>query len=78
MDSVFFYKNYVGEIMTETIERKRTTRSRKQPVSRVDREIQEIDAYVKKISSSKEKAIAFLKDAGILDKKGELAKQYRN
>lgn len=64
--------------MTETVERTRRTRSRKQPLSKVDREIAEIEAYVKKVSSSKQKAIAFLKDAGILNKNGELAKQYRN
>jgi hypothetical protein len=50
----------------------------KKPLTRIDKEIAEMDAYVKKIASSKKKSIAFLKRAGILNKKGKLAKQYRN
>ena len=64
--------------MTETVERKPTTKSRKQPLSKVDKEIAAIDAYVKKISKSKEASLEFLQKAGILDKNGDLAKHYRS
>lgn len=64
--------------MTETAERTRAPKSRKQPLSKVDKEIAAIDAYVKKISKSKEASLAFLQKAGILDKNGELAKHYRS
>lgn len=64
--------------MTETVERKPTTRSRKSSLSPVEQEVKAMKAYAKKISASKEDSIAFLQRAGILDKKGELAKHYRS
>ncbi len=63
--------------MTETVERKPTSRSRKS-LSPVEQEIKAMKAYAKKISASKEESIDFLQRAGILDKKGELAEHYRS
>lgn len=36
------------------------------------------DRTIKKITSSKEEALKFLKEAGILDENGELAEHYRS
>ncbi|WP_245911712.1 Rha family transcriptional regulator [Malikia granosa] len=60
------------------VEREHTSISCKPALSKIDKEIAEIDAYVKKISASKEESISFLQRAGILDKNGELAEPYRN
>lgn len=43
----------------------------------VEAERKSLEAAYKRVSKSKKTAIAFLKSAGILDKKGILAKPYR-
>ncbi len=40
-------------------------------------ELVEMKAYVTEVAKSKSESIAFLQRAGILDKKGSLAKPYR-
>lgn len=40
-------------------------------------ELESIDCQIAKVTSSKAEAIAFLKRAGIMDSKGDLAKAYR-
>jgi hypothetical protein len=66
--------------MNETAERARVTRPRKRAatLSVAEQELKVIKAYAKKISSSKKDSIAFLQRAGILDRKGDLAKPYRS
>lgn len=64
--------------MQATAERGSATKTRSKPMSQADKELKAMKAYVKKITSSKEDSVAFLQRAGILDKKGELAKQYRS
>lgn len=66
--------------MNETVERARVIKPRKRAatLSVAEQELKAMKAYAKKIASSKEDSIAFLQRAGILDKKGELAKPYRS
>jgi hypothetical protein len=40
-------------------------------------ELEQMEAYVAQITKSKADSVAFLKRAGLLDKKGNLAKPYR-
>jgi len=64
--------------MEQTVERKRVGKPRAQALSPADKELKAMKAYMKKITSSKKDAMTFLQGAGIIDKKGELAKQYRS
>lgn len=41
------------------------------------KELQALKAYMREITSSKDKAETFLRQAGVIDKQGRLAKQYR-
>lgn len=63
--------------MEATSERTRAVSGRSRPLSDADKELRAMKAYMKKITSSKKQAEGFLERAGIIDKKGELAKQYR-
>lgn len=63
--------------MDAVVERKGATKSRARPISQADRELEAMKAYLRKVTSSKKKSIEFLKDAGVLNRSGELAKQYR-
>jgi len=63
--------------MNETVERNSTAKSRVRTSKTADQELKVMKAYVKQISQSKADSVAFLQRAGILDKKGELAKPYR-
>lgn len=64
--------------MTETVDRPSATKTRRRTTSVAEKELKAIIATGKKISRSKTDSLAFLQQAGILDKKGELAKPYRN
>lgn len=48
------------------------------PLSKADKELKAMKAYMKKINSSKKTAEEFLRSTGIIDKNGQLAKQYRS
>jgi hypothetical protein len=64
--------------MNETVDRVSVAR---QPVRTGRAAVQELKvmkAYVKQISQSKADSVAFLQRAGILDKKGDLAKPHRS
>lgn len=63
--------------MQATSERTRATGVRARPLSDADKELRAMKVYMKKITSSKKQAEGFLERAGIIDKKGALAKQYR-
>lgn len=63
--------------MEATAERNSATKARAKPKSPAEKELQAMKTYMKKITSSKKEALGFLERAGIIDKKGELAKQYR-
>lgn len=63
--------------MAEVLERKRATKIKAQQLTEVEKELRAMQAYIKQITSSKEQAEAFLLGAGIVDKQGHLAKQYR-
>jgi hypothetical protein len=45
--------------------------------SQSDRELAAMKLYITKVTSSKKEAVSFLKDAGIIDKTGQLAKPFR-
>lgn len=47
------------------------------PMTQADKEFEAMQAYMKKVTSSKKAAQTFLEDAGIVDKQGRLAKPYR-
>ena len=47
------------------------------PMTQADKEFEAMQAYMKKVASSKKAAQTFLEDAGIVDKQGRLAKPYR-
>lgn len=64
--------------MAEVIERKRPTKTQAKQLTETEKELRAMQAYVKEITSSKERAEAFLLGAGIVDKQGQLAKQYRS
>ena len=63
--------------MPEVLERKRPIRIKAQQLTETEKELRAMQAYIKEITSSKEQAEAFLLGAGIVDKQGQLAKQYR-
>ena len=46
-------------------------------MTQADKEFEAMQAYMKKVASSKKAAQTFLEDAGIVDKQGRLAKPYR-
>jgi hypothetical protein len=46
-------------------------------MTQADKELAAMKAYMKKVTSSKKAAQAFLQDAGIVDRNGRLAKPYR-
>jgi hypothetical protein len=66
--------------MNETVDCPSTAKPRKRAtkLSVAQQELKQMQAYAKKIASSKEDSIAFLQRAGILNKKGDLAKPYRS
>lgn len=64
--------------MEATAERESASKTRSKPMSQADKELKAMKAYMKKITSSKKQAEGFLQRAGIVDTKGELAKQYRS
>ncbi len=64
--------------MNEIAERTRTTKTPVRPLSKADKELNAMKAYIKKVTSSKKQAVSFLERSGIIDKKGVLAKQYRS
>lgn len=66
--------------MNETVERPRVAKPRKRAtkLSVAEQELKDMKAYAKKIASSKADSLAFLQRAGIVNKKGELAKPYRS
>lgn len=68
----------LGVCMQASAEHKRAAKARAKPETQADKELALMKAYVKKITSSPEDSRALLQRAGILDKKGELAKPYRN
>jgi nitroimidazol reductase NimA-like FMN-containing flavoprotein (pyridoxamine 5'-phosphate oxidase superfamily) len=63
--------------MDATSERTHVATGRARPLSGADKELRALKVYMKKITSSKKEAEGFLERAGIIDKKGELAKPYR-
>ncbi len=63
--------------MPEVAEHKRPAKIKAQPLTDAEKELRAMQAYTKEITSSKARAEAFLLEAGIIDKKGQLAKQYR-
>ena len=63
--------------MQATIERKRASKAVAAPMSKADKELAAMKAYMKKVSRSKESATAFFEQTGVIDKNGRLAKQYR-
>jgi nitrate reductase beta subunit len=63
--------------MHAALERKATARAAAQPMTQADKELAAMKAYMKKVTSSKKAAQAFLQDAGIVDRNGRLAKPYR-
>jgi hypothetical protein len=63
--------------MQATTERKRAVKATAAPMSKADKELAAMKAYMKKVSRSKESATAFFEQTGVIDKNGRLAKQYR-
>lgn len=64
--------------MNDVMQRKSPAhRSSAQPLSHADKEFEAMKAYMAKVTKSKKAAQAFLKDAGIVDTEGALAKPYR-
>jgi hypothetical protein len=63
--------------MHAALERKATARAAAPPMTQADKELAAMKAYMKKVTSSKKAAQAFLQDAGIVDRNGRLAKPYR-
>lgn len=65
--------------MNETAERVRVAKPRKraEPLSKAEKELNAMKAYMKKVNSSKKTAEDFLRRTGVIDKNGELAQQYR-
>lgn len=64
--------------MEATVERKGATKPRARKLTVAEKELKAMEAYMKKVTSSKKASVAFLKRAGIIDDKGELAPQYRS
>lgn len=64
--------------MAEVAERKPAAKPRKKTLTPAEKELRVMEAYVKKITSSKKEAVAFLKRAGAIDAKGEIAPQFRS
>ena len=64
--------------MQAAIERKPAAKAVVKPLSQADKELAAMKAYMKKVTSSKKAATAFLEKAGVIDKNGRLAKQYRS
>ena len=64
--------------MAEVVERKRPTKTQAKQLTETEKELRAMQAYIKQITSSKEQAEAFLLGAGIVDKQGHLARQYRS
>jgi hypothetical protein len=64
--------------MQATAERTSDTKPRARPLTKAEKELKAMKAYMKKVNSSKKTAEEFLRSAGIIDKNGELAKQYRS
>lgn len=63
--------------MTEVAERKQAAKPRK-TLTPAEKELCVMEAHMKKITSSKKEAVAFLKRAGVIDAKGEIAPQFRS
>lgn len=63
--------------MEDVAERKRVAKPRKK-LTPAEKELRVMEAYMKKITSSKKEAVAFLKRAGAIDDKGEIAPQFRS
>jgi len=64
--------------MQATAERTSATKTQVKPLSKADKELNAMKAYMKKVNSSKKTAEDFLRSTGIIDKNGQLAKQYRS
>lgn len=63
--------------MAEVAECKPAAKPRKK-LTQAEKELRAMEAYIKKVTSSKKQAVAFLTRAGVLDKKGEIAPQFRS
>lgn len=63
--------------MTEVAERKPVAKPRKK-LTQAEKELRVMEAYMKKVTSSKKEAVAFLKRAGVMNDKGEIAPQFRS
>ncbi len=63
--------------MTEVAERKQAAKPRK-TLTPAEKELRVMEAHMKKITSSKKEAVAFLRRAGVIDAKGEIAPQFRS
>ena len=63
--------------MQAEAQRTEVSKSRAKPMTKAEKELKVMKAYMKKVTSSKKQAVGFLERAGIIDKKGELAKPYR-
>jgi hypothetical protein len=63
-------------IMEDVVSRSRAS-ARERKIQTPSQELEEMKAYVAQIAKSKSDSIDFLKRAGLLDKKGDLAKPYR-
>jgi hypothetical protein len=64
--------------MQATIERKRASKAVAVPMSKADKELADMKAYMKKVSRSKKSATEFLLRGGVIDKNGVLAEHYRS
>jgi len=60
------------------VARKRAAKADVSMLSRADRELAAMEAYIVKITSSKKEARGFLTRAGIIDSTGKLDKHYRS
>ncbi len=64
--------------MQATTERKHSVKATAAPLSRADKELADMKAYMKKVSRSKKSATEFLVRGGVIDKNGVLAEHYRS
>lgn len=64
--------------MQATTERKRAVKATAAPMSKADKELADMKAYMKKVSRSKKSATEFLLRGGVIDKNGVLAEHYRS
>lgn len=64
--------------MQATAERTSATKTRARPLTTAEKELKAMKTFMKKATSSKKQAEEFLRRAGIIDKNGDLAKQYRS